>query len=258
MTGPLHPESLTWAALLGRWLDLAAASTVLSDEQQGPQWRRSISSLVTLQAVVFALDEFDALDGDERPVALDRAEVLVSEARIQLEETWPQEIPASLVEALDDAEEAIGMLETRLVWILQYVGTQPLCMPELKNTPCTHFEGGTLALVPPGTIVMPGAPMAWWICRREPELCEAIPEHRVVLRDRPLQVWRMMDESGQFVSDRVTDLECMFDQAVPLLVPWLVDGIPQESFPVGPEEWSRQLEERLPPGLLEVTWDDAE
>ena len=54
MTAPLHPESLSWAALLGRWLDLAAASTALTEAQDGPQWRASIPSLVTLQAVVCA------------------------------------------------------------------------------------------------------------------------------------------------------------------------------------------------------------
>ncbi len=89
MTAPLHPDSLSWAALLGRWLDLAAASTALTDAQHGPQWRGSISSLVTLQAIVFALGEFDRLDEDERPVALDRSEVLVAESRDQLLDLWP-------------------------------------------------------------------------------------------------------------------------------------------------------------------------
>lgn len=256
MTAPLHPESLTWAALLGRWLDMAAASVAIGDDQDGPQWRRSISSFVTLQAIVFALEEFESLADDERPVALDRAEVLVSDARGQLEETWPAGIPDSLVEALEDAEGAIGMLESRMVWTLRHVGSEPLYMPVLEDTPCRHFEGGTLAMVPPGTIVMPGAPVAWWTCRREPELVEAIPEHRIELLARPVQVWRMMDASGRFVSDRVTDLDCMLEQAVPLLVPRLVDGTPQEAFPLDAETWSKRLEERMPPGMLKVTWDE--
>ena len=257
MTAPLHPESLSWAALLGRWLDLAAASTALSDEQGGPQWRRSISSLVTLQAIVFALDEFEALTDQERPVALDRAEVLVDEAREQLGRTWPDGLPDSLAEALADAEQAVSMLEASMVWTLHHAGDHPFRIPELPETPCRLFEGGTLAMVPPGTIVMPGSPVAWWSCRREPELVEVVVEHHVRLRNRPLQVWRIMDEEGRFISDRVTDLDHTVEQALPLLIPVLVDGEPQEAFPLDADTWSARLLERLPDRPLEVSWDEG-
>jgi len=257
MTAPLHPESLSWAALLGRWLDLAAASTALTDEQDGPQWRRSVAPLVTLQAIVFALDEFDALLEDERPVALDRAEVLVNEAREQLAVTWPDGLPEALAESLADAEQAVSMLESSMVWTLHHAGDRPLRIPELPGTPCPLFEGGTLAMVPPGTIVMPGAPVAWWSCRREPELVEVVAEHRVQLRERPLQVWRIMDEDGRFIADRVTDLDDSVEQALPLLIPVLVDGETQEAFPLDADTWSARLLERLPECPLEVTWDEG-
>ncbi|MEE2720097.1 MAG: hypothetical protein VX727_09965 [Planctomycetota bacterium] len=256
MTAPLHPESLSWAALLGRWLDLAAASTALTDAQHGPQWRASIPSLVTLQAVVFALGEFDRLDEDERPVALDRSEVLVDEARTQLEECWPDGLPEVLADAITDARDAVDELETSMVWTLFHTADTPLRMPAAA-VPSPGFEGGTLAMVPAGTIVMPGAPVAWWTCRREPELADAVPSHRIELRRRPVQVWREMDEAGRFIRDRVTDLERTVEQALPLLVPVLVDGAPQETFPVDPEDWSARLLERLPEEPLEVVRDDV-
>ena len=256
MTAPLHPESLSWAALLGRWLDLAAASTALTEAQDGPQWRASIPSLVTLQAVVFALGEFEALDEDERPVALDRSEVLVEEACGHLEDVWRTELPEALADAITDAREAVAELETSMVWTMFHDGATPLRMPAAE-APSPRFEGGTLAMVPPGTIVMPGAPIAWWTCRREPELADAVPSHRIELRRRPIQVWREMDESGRFTRDRVTDLEQTLEAALPLLVPMLVEGVPQETFPVDPDVWSARLLERLPEEPIEVVRDDV-
>ena len=257
MTAPLHPDSLSWAALLGRWLDLAAASTALTDAQHGPQWRGSISSLVTLQAIVFALGEFDRLDEDERPVALDRSEVLVAEARDQLLDLWPEGLPDSLAEAISDAEEVLAELESSMVWTMCNGADAPLRMPEV-SVPSAAFEGGTLAMVPAGTVVMPGAPVAWWTCRREPELVEAVPVHRIELRSRPIQVWREMDGEGRFTRDRVTDLDRTVEEALPLLVPVLVDGQRQEPFPIDAETWSARLLERLPDDGIEVVWDDVD
>ena len=132
-----------------------------------------------------------------------------------------------------------------------------LHMPEVR-VPSDAFEGGTLAMVPPGTIVMPGAPVAWWTCRREPELVEAVRAHRIELRSRPIQVWREMDADGRFTRDRVTDLDRTVEQALPLLVPVLVDGERQEAFPVDAGTWSARLLERLPEECIEVVWDGVD
>ena len=66
-----------------------------------------------------------------------------------------------------------------------------------------------------------------------------------------------MDESGRFTRDRVTDLEQTLEAALPLLVPMLVEGVPQETFPVDPDVWSARLLERLPEEPLEVVRDDV-
>ena len=254
MTEPLHPNSLTWAALLGRWLDLAAASTALTEEQDGPRWRLSLSSLVTLQAIVFALEEFDQLPRGEQPVALDRSEVLVNDARMQLEETWGPAMPAALQEALDDAEAAIDAIEGGMVWILLHGGDEPLHVPVFTGTPCSRFEGGTLALALPGTVLMPGSPIAWWIGRREPDLLEQCHPVHVELHARPLQVWRVIDEEGRFIEDRVTDLDDMVDAAMPLLAPLMIDGQRHAEEVMDAATWSAHQEERMPDGGLDVVW----
>jgi hypothetical protein len=35
---PLHPDALTWAGLLGQWLDFARASVALPDDAEGRRW----------------------------------------------------------------------------------------------------------------------------------------------------------------------------------------------------------------------------
>ncbi len=254
MTAPLHPESLTWAALLGRWLDLAAASTALTEDQDGPRWRRSLPSLITLQAIVFAMDEFDQLPQEEQPVALDRSEVLVNEARVQLEETWGEELPLALQEALDDADAAIATTEGGMVWLLLHEGREPFRVPEFIGTPSEDFAGGTLALALPGTLLMPGSPIAWWIGRREPALIEQCHVARIELHARPVQVWRLIDEKGRFIEDRVTDLDDMIDEAMPLLAPRMIDGALHEEEVMDPDAWAAHQDDHMPAGGLEITW----
>jgi len=254
MTEPLHPNSLTWAALLGRWLDLAAASTALSEEQDGPRWRRSLPSLITLQAIVFAMDEFDQLPREEQPVALDRSEVLVNEACVQLEETWGTDMPLSLQEAINDAEIAIAATEGGMVWVLLHDGDDPLRVPVFNEAPCTRYSGGTLALALPGTVLMPGSPIAWWIGRREPDLLEQCHPMRIELHARPIQVWRIMDEEGLFIEDRVTDLDDLVDGAMPLLAPRLIDGQLHEEEVMDEAAWAAHQADRMPEGGLDVNW----
>ena len=133
--------------------------------------------------------------------------------------------------------------------LLRNAGDTPLRMPSAK-VPSPRFEGGTLAMVPPGTIVMPGAPLAWWTCRREPELVEAVPVHRIELRSRPIQVWREMDAEGRFTRDRVTDLDRTVERALPLLVPVLVDGERQEAFL---DQWATRDDDRWASCVLSQT-----
>jgi hypothetical protein len=106
---PLHPEVLTWTALLGKWIEFAKASVALPRDGEGGQWRASVASVINLQAVTFALAEIGELPAEDRPVALDRAEVLVNDNRAALTAAWGEGMPASLREAIDDARAALDM-----------------------------------------------------------------------------------------------------------------------------------------------------
>ena len=75
---PLHPEALSWTALLTRWIDFARASVAIPESSEGPRWRESVAPVVNLQAVTFALADLDELAEVDRPFALDRAAVLMA------------------------------------------------------------------------------------------------------------------------------------------------------------------------------------
>ncbi|MCZ6837119.1 MAG: hypothetical protein O7G85_15195 [Planctomycetota bacterium] len=103
---PLHPETLTWTALLGKWISFAKASVALPDDEEGRNWRDSVVAIINLQAVTFALAEIGELVPQDRPVALDRAEMMIDENQKSLERTWGKSIPESLSEIVDDARKA--------------------------------------------------------------------------------------------------------------------------------------------------------
>jgi hypothetical protein len=101
---PLHPEQLTWAALLGKWIDFAQGSLALPNDDAGRKLRASVPDLIMLQAVWFALGEVDELSAGERALGMDRAGVLIERHRAALERTWGQATMPELVrEVIDDA-----------------------------------------------------------------------------------------------------------------------------------------------------------
>ena len=104
---PLHPERLTWAALLGRWVEFARSAIALPDDETGVKLRQAVPDLIMLQAVAFALENLGELESSERALGIDRAEVLIEKHVASLEELWPSEKPAALCELVDDAREAL-------------------------------------------------------------------------------------------------------------------------------------------------------
>ena len=103
----IDPRALSWTALLGKWIDFAKASVALPDDAEGRNWRESVVPIINLQAVTFALAEIGDLLPEDRPVALDRAEVMIDENRGQLETTWGDGLPGSLSEIMSDAGHAL-------------------------------------------------------------------------------------------------------------------------------------------------------
>ncbi|MEM1108275.1 MAG: hypothetical protein AAGH99_06255 [Planctomycetota bacterium] len=105
---PLHPEKMTWAVLLGRWVAFAKSALALPKDAEGQRLRDAVPDIINLQAVWFSLSHLDELDADQRALGLDRAEVLIEKHRNALSEAWGEEaLPEQLVELIEDAETAL-------------------------------------------------------------------------------------------------------------------------------------------------------
>lgn len=105
---PLHPERLTWAALLGRWIDFARSSLALPTTGEGKKLRESVPDIVMLQAVWFALQDVAKLDASERALARNRAAVLIDKHTAAMEKRWPKgKLPEQLRELIADAHAAL-------------------------------------------------------------------------------------------------------------------------------------------------------
>lgn len=97
-------EKLTWAALLGRWIEFARSAVALPDDAAGQAMRDSVPDIIMLQAVYFALEHLGDLDRGERALGLDRAQVLISKHTNAIHDRWSDlPIPAGITELIDDA-----------------------------------------------------------------------------------------------------------------------------------------------------------
>lgn len=100
---PLEPERLTWAVLLARWTEFARSSVALPEEGEAGLVRQSVTDIITLQAVWFALEQLDELQDPEQSVGLDRAGVLISRHSTAIRQRYAgQPIPEALGSLLED------------------------------------------------------------------------------------------------------------------------------------------------------------
>ncbi len=102
---------LTWAALLGRWMEFARSSVALPPTPEGDRWRRAVAPIITLQAVTFALSEVSGLPAAEAALGVARADVLIENARRDLLALWSvgnaSELHPELGALLHDAGAAL-------------------------------------------------------------------------------------------------------------------------------------------------------
>ncbi len=110
---PLDADKLTWSVLLGRWIEFARGALALPDDAQGRALRDSVSDIIALQAVWFALQHVDELDADEKALGLDRAEVLIERHAAFINKRWAnRELPSELSALIADTHEAIAKLRS--------------------------------------------------------------------------------------------------------------------------------------------------
>jgi hypothetical protein len=106
---PLPAEQLTWAALLGRWVEFARSALALPADEAGQRLRQSVPDLIMLQAVWFALQHLDDLQPAERALGLDRAQILVDKHTAALRERWAgTDMPIAMTELIRDAREQLA------------------------------------------------------------------------------------------------------------------------------------------------------
>lgn len=106
----IDARKMTWAVLLGRWVEFARSSVALPAEGHLGKLKESVVDLITLQAVIAALSELDQLPDEEQALGLDRAEVLVethSQAVKERFERAGSELPDQIRQMIDEAHEAI-------------------------------------------------------------------------------------------------------------------------------------------------------
>lgn len=111
---------LTWAALLGKWTELARASVAFPKTSQGAKWRKSVPDLIGLQAITHALGEIDLLREEEQGLALDRAALGIETHAANLVELFADDCDdPELEEGLTGIEEIDELIdEAREAWDL--------------------------------------------------------------------------------------------------------------------------------------------
>ena len=259
---PNNTDPMTWPLLLAQWTQFARASAALPADGAGRRWRDATPAIIELQAIAHALADLDALaEPDDRPVALDRAAVVIRARASDLARCWKGEpMPASVVETLADVEHALAFASERgLEWRVTdaespLIAEHPAPLVEALRS--TGFAG-ELFVPQPGLPVFTPAPCAFL---GEPD-GRAPVEERVALVHAFLaasgaaaqpaealgpapQVYRRFDflEGGP-VADDVTFLRADPMPGQPLLVPALLAGAPQ---PVALPPRRTELHEALP------------
>lgn len=230
---PASPEPLgplAWTALVARWVAVAQASR--STGGADPRLAASVAPLVTIEATTAALGELLSIDACDRPHARAVAELAIRRAAGELDRLWRgDEWPAELHAACEAAERALRLAIYAGLEELVVAGEGAIEVPSLGLGIDGHGDDaapGTLAAMPPGTIAMPGEPVAWWCGREAPALPDGAPPLRRRHARAPRQVYRGLDERGHFTEDTVVDLagdgEGELLAGLPLLTPLLVDG----------------------------------
>lgn len=108
----IRPRQLTWAALLGRWVEFARSAVALPDDAEGRAWKQVVPDVIGLQAVTMALRDADQLDADERALAVDRARLLIERHTRTIHEAFgTTELHDQLVELITDAWSAVKAAE---------------------------------------------------------------------------------------------------------------------------------------------------
>ncbi len=236
-------ETAAWAGLIAAAVELAQSTLALPDGAEGERWRRSVAPLVDCMALRLALSELGRVPPPERPAARDLAAVSLRRAAGELDSIWRGEpMPEAILEIAEEADRALqasvyaGLRVARLV--AADAADAPAWMPRLDPAWVAGegeaFARSSAAAMAPGTLMLPGSPVAWWTACPDPALDPA----RFSIEDAPspVQVYREIDDEGRFRGDLCCGLDAL-PAGLPLLVPLRLDGAPIGSFPIEENSW---------------------
>ncbi len=242
--GQLRPEALTWAALLAHWMDYAKAAKAAAHagDENAARHREGTVSVITLQAVAFALRDLARVPAEDRPFARDQAAVLVREHVGRLDGLW-RGVPMTegLLDLIADARLALRLAVYAGAQEAVWTGDDVWVMPDVDHG---DLSRGTLVLMAPGTFVMPGEPVAWWNDRPAPD----IPDCDVRAIEMPRQVYRQLNDEGVVTGDIIAPVEADLPSGLPLLVPLVENGEPVGYFPTERAEWEAMQRRAMPDG----------
>ncbi len=233
-------DATTWATLLAGWIEFAQSALALPKDDTGDRWRASIAPSIGLHAIAMALTELHKIDPDERPLAMDKAELGIKEFAATLNDAWRSEpMPESITQLLDDAKSAWeDSLHEGVMWIVsseQFITRHPADI--LDGLIDTGFLGEVFYATP-GTQLFEGSPVAWTRDNAGGQPEDDIIELITALLDscegeigdpqivRPVhQVYRQFDflKGGAF-RDLVAPVTGDLPPGQPLLIPLLCGG----------------------------------
>ncbi len=152
----------SWSVLLAGWVSFAQTAIALPKEGEGGRWRDSVAPTIGLHAITMALGEIEKVDPEERPLAMDRAEIGIKGHIAELNEIWKREpIPESINELIQDAKDAWEvMLHEGVVWVVKserFVSFHPA---ELAERVLDAGYTGEILMSSPGVEMFKGAPLA--------------------------------------------------------------------------------------------------
>lgn len=234
-------EPIAWVALVARWVELARASRAIPAENA--RLRDSVAPLIALEANTAALGELARVPEQERAHARDLAEISIRAAAAELDRLWRgEEWPDEFHAACEAAERALRHAVYAGLEELVVTGDEPLEVPDLAlgfDDADPASARGTLAAMPPGSIAMPGEPVAWWCGRPAPRVRDGATHAALERRAarEPRQVYRELDDRGRFVRDRVRSIEDDLCAGLPMLTPLLLDGNRIGRFLHAPADW---------------------
>ncbi len=108
----LDVPKLTWAVLLGRWVEFARAAVALPDDAEGRAWKKVVPDIIGLQAVAMALKDADQLEPDQRALGIDRSRVMIERHTEHIHAAFGEgELHPMLVELITDAWSAVKHAE---------------------------------------------------------------------------------------------------------------------------------------------------